>query len=344
MMTTSGNPPKHRILAQDGRSPSPQQTSAGSKPGAKRGRSPRTYGANKMVRHHAKRGRLSKENTIIETPMSSLSLCPPPVIHPFSDQEASIEWGERLDADMISGSDSERKTFFFKVKIYSKPYVLKVFKFIDPLTKIWNWRDRLGEEYPLEKAIVYTDPFYAECRAYGRIQEAMDKGEISGKIATKCHGYTFLNADTQRWLEDQGIYLGTERLNDELLPIVGGAGRPRAIVKDFEIAGPALSNQTPQQIRNSFRNVRQLNTLGIYNRDVRAENFRNGWLIDFDLSYTLPHDIYNVFPPFEAEETQAGDVAMFDDILDEAGVNLRFLANKDFNLRPRLKRIQYEGL
>ncbi|KAI1355101.1 kinetochore Sim4 complex subunit FTA2-domain-containing protein [Xylaria sp. FL0043] len=245
---------------------------------------------------------------------------------------------------MISGSDSERKTFVFKVKINSKPYVLKVFKFIDPLTKIWNWRDRLGEEYPLEKAIVYTDPFYAECRAYGRIQEAMDKGEIRGKIATKCHGYTFLNADTQRWLEDQGIDLGTERLNDELLPIVGGAGRPRAIVKDFEIAGPALSYQTPQQIRKSFRNVWLLNKLGINNRDVRAENFRNGWLIDFDMSYTLPHDIYNVLSPFEAEETQAGDVAMFDGILEEVGVNLRFLATKNFNLRPRLKRIQYEGI
>ncbi len=45
------------------------------------------------------------------------------MIHPFRDQGASIEWGERLDAP---GSDSEIKSFVFKVKINSEPYVLKV--------------------------------------------------------------------------------------------------------------------------------------------------------------------------------------------------------------------------
>lgn len=202
-----------------------------------------------------------------------------------------------------------------------------------------DWSDRLGEEYPLKKTVAYTDPFYAECRAYGRIKEAEDKGEIREKVATKCHGYIFLNAHAQRWLEDEGIHLGTENLTDELLPIVGGAGRPRAIVKDFEIAGPDLSIQTPQQIRRIFRRVWLLNKLGIYNRDVRADNFRNGWLVDFDISYTLPHDIYNVLPEFQAEETEAQDEAMFDSMLEEAGINMKFLATKRFNLRPRLKRL-----
>ncbi|GAP93410.2 hypothetical protein SAMD00023353_12500040 [Rosellinia necatrix] len=202
--------------------------------------------------------------------------------------------------------------------------------------------NQLGEDYPLEKALFYTDPFYAECRAYGRIKEATDKGEITGKIATKCHGYIFLGAKDQRWLEDQGINLGTENLNDELLPIIGGAGKPRAIVKDFEIAGPSLNARAPQQIRKMFRNIWLLNRLGIYNRDVRAENFRDGWLVDFDISYTLPHDVYEALPEFEARETRAGDEAKFDDMLEEAGINLRFLATKRFNLRPRAKGIKYE--
>lgn len=121
---------------------------------------------------------------------------------------------------------------------------------------MWDWSDRLGGNYPLEKAIAYTDPFYAECRAYGRIKEAADRGEIREKIATKCHGYIFLDGDAQRWLEGQGIDLGTESVPDDLLPIMGGAGRPRAIiVKDFEVAGPDLDEQTPQRIRKSFRSV-----------------------------------------------------------------------------------------
>ncbi|KAI0910366.1 kinetochore Sim4 complex subunit FTA2-domain-containing protein [Ustulina deusta] len=283
---------------------------------------------------NVKRGRPPKKRTKIESLISPLSLCPPPMIHPFRDQGASIEWGERLD---------RIKSFVFKVKINSEPYVLKVFKFFDPLAAKWDWSNLLGEKYPLEKEIVYTDPFYAECRAYGRIKEAEDKGEIRGEIAVKCHGYIFLNADAQRWLEDQGFDLGTDSLNDELLPIIGGAGQPRAIVKDFEIAGPDLDKQTPQQIRTSFRSVWLLNQLGIYNRDVRAENFRNGWLVDFDTSYTLPHDIYDALPPFETAETQAEDEAMFEDMLEEAGINMRFLATKQFNFRPRLKKIQYKG-
>lgn len=76
---------------------------------------------------------------------------------------------------------------------------------------------------------------------------------------------------------------------------------------------------------------------------MRAENFRNGWLVDFDTSYTLPHDIYDALPPFETAETQAEDEAMFEDMLEEAGINMRFLATKQFNFRPRLKKIQYKG-
>ncbi|KAI0405748.1 kinetochore Sim4 complex subunit FTA2-domain-containing protein [Xylaria palmicola] len=306
---------------------------------AKRGRPRKSRELNKSGEHHVKRGRPPKQRNEIKSCISPLPLCPPPAIHPFRDQGASIEWGERLDA--LPGSGSDAKSFVFKVKINSAPYVVKVFKFYDPLATKWFWGDQLGEEYPLEKAIVYTDPFYAECRAYGRIKEALDKGDIREKIAAKCHGYIFLDADAQRWLENQGIDLGTDMLNEELIPIVGGAGRPRAIVKDFEIAGPALDKQTPLQIRKCFRRVWLLNKLGIYNRDVREDNFRNGWLVDFDTSYTLPHDLYSALPPFEAKATQGEDVAMFEDMLEEAGINMKFLATKKYNLRPRLKENQY---
>lgn len=86
-----------------------------------------------------------------------------------------------------------------------------------------------------------------------------------------------------------------------------------------------------------------LNKLGIYNRDVRADNFRNGWLVDFDISYTLPHDIYNVLPQFEAKETLVEDEAQFEDMLEEAGISMKFLATKQYNLRRRLKNLEYKG-
>ncbi|KAI1111772.1 kinetochore Sim4 complex subunit FTA2-domain-containing protein [Nemania sp. NC0429] len=311
-----------------------QQKPTGPEQASRRGRPLTKSELNKASRHHVKRKGRPKKRNKTENLTSPLTYCPPPMIHPFKDPGASIEWGERLDT--IPGSYPETKSCVFKVTINSEPFVLKIFKFFNPLTLEYDWSDRLGEDYPLSKAIGYTDPFYAECRAYGRIQEARDKGEITEKIATKCHGYLFLDADAQRWLENEGIDLGTENVDDELLSILGGAGRPRAIVKDFEAAGPDLDKQTPQQIRRIFRRVWLLNKLGIYNRDVRADNFRNGWLVDFDSSYTLPHDIYNILPKFEVSVTQGVDVAKFEEMLEEAGIDMKFLAPKRYNLRPRL--------
>ncbi|KAI1739228.1 kinetochore Sim4 complex subunit FTA2-domain-containing protein [Xylaria scruposa] len=301
---------------------------------------PRNQDLKKTAGHHAERGRPPPKRNKIESPISPSSLYPPPMIHPFKDQEPSIEWGERLDD--IPGSGSEIKSFVFKVKINSEPYVLKVFKFIDPQSQIWELPSRLREAYPLEKLMVYTDPFYAECRAYGRIKEAVDRGEIREKIAAKCHGYIFLNSIDEKWLINHGIDLGTKILDDQLRQIVGGAGKPRAIVKDFEIAGPDLDEQTPQQIRRSFRSIWQLNQLGIFNRDVRTENFRNGWLVDFDTSYTLPHAIYSTLSPFEAAATRGRDEVKFDEMLKEAGINLRFHRKKRYDFRSRLKEFRYE--
>ncbi|KAI0095527.1 kinetochore Sim4 complex subunit FTA2-domain-containing protein [Nemania sp. FL0031] len=353
-MARRGRPPKPDTkIVERARLPGLQQRSLAPGQNAKRGRPTKlnaqieergrlsqNHEPQKPAVNWAKRGRLSKKGSIA-SPIPPLPLCPLPAIHPFKHQEASIEWGERLDE--IPGSSEEVKSFVFKVKINSELYVLKIFNFFDPEDAKWEAGSELGEDYPLEKAIAYTDPFYAECRAYGRIKEAEDKGEVREKLATKCHGYIFLDKDAQNWLEGEGIDLGTEWLNDEVVSIIAGGGRPRALVKDFESAGPGLDEQTEQQIRTIFRRVCLLNNLGIYNRDVRAENFRNGWLVDFDTSYTLPHDIYNALPPSEAEDTQAEDVAKFEDMIEEAGKKMVFLPRKRFNLRPRLKRFQYDG-
>ena len=195
----------------------------------------------------------------------------------------------------------------------------------------------MGEGYPIEKAIFYTDPFYAKCRAYGRIKEAAGKGGIRGKIATKYHGYIFLDANAQRWLEERGFDLGAKSLDNELLAIHGGFGRPRAIVKDFEIEGRVFKEQTPHRVRNSFWSVRQLNLLRIYNRNIRKENFRNGWLVDFGISCTMPHAIYDSLPLFEAHATMGRDLVDFEDRLEEAGIKMRSLRTKYYDFRSRRK-------
>ncbi|KAH8761543.1 hypothetical protein F5883DRAFT_562153 [Diaporthe sp. PMI_573] len=63
---------------------------------------------------------------------------------------------------------SETDGYVFEVKIQSRVYALKVFKFFHPHSTMYYWRVYLGSSTPLKKMIYYTDPFFAECRAYGR--------------------------------------------------------------------------------------------------------------------------------------------------------------------------------
>lgn len=94
----------------------------------------------------------------------------------------------------------------------------------------------------------------------------------------------FLDEGGERWLKEHGYDLQTDVLDDKIRRVVGGCGRPRALVKDFEVSGKPLSQQSNQQIWNSFRRILLLNKLKIYNQDVWAKNFRNGWLVDFGKS------------------------------------------------------------
>lgn len=42
----------------------------------------------------------------------------------------------------------------------------------------------------------YMDPFYNECRAYGRLEEA----NLNGKVAVRCHGYMTFPAEYEEEL------------------------------------------------------------------------------------------------------------------------------------------------
>jgi hypothetical protein len=63
-----------------------------------------------------------------------------------------------------------------------------------------------------------------------------------------------------------------------------------------------------------------LNDLGIYNRDVRADNFRDGLLVDFGSSVTGPDIILQKFDEDKLRETSLEDGAMFEDMLDNENI------------------------
>ena len=190
----------------------------------------------------------------------------------------------------------------------------------------------------MKKVIYYTDPFFAECRAYGRIEEASEKLGIKDQLAVKCHGYIYLGDGDKKKLQEIGLDLGTDVLDEKLRQALDGGGRVRAIVKDLALSHTSVNSRN---VRAALERVRKLNELQIYNRDIRAENFVGGKLVDFGSSWTEPHIILDALEPDDVEDSRLEDLVMFDDMIEEEEIKtrpkVRALANVEYrkNLRGR---------
>jgi len=135
-----------------------------------------------------------------------------------------------------------------------------------------------GGEHLLTDNIVrrHLDPFYAECRAFGLL--VREKKDHS--LAVRCHGYSLLSEDMEERIHKQfGI-------NDWHRQAEHGQDKLRAIVKDYI---PYKSICGRKKLCAMRSNLNQLNELGVYNMDVREDNYRGGRLFDFSVSITSPH-------------------------------------------------------
>jgi hypothetical protein len=179
----------------------------------------------------------------------------------------------------------------------------------------------------LNEIIFYTDPFFAECRAYGRIKEARVAKGIREKLAVPCHGYLFLTRRDERRLKRDGIDLGSRSLSKELRPPLLDTNLVRAIVKDFE---PRPSGLNSKNVRQALRKLKQLNEIQVYNGDVRGENFRGGYLVDFGTSQTEPHCLLDALEEAQADAKKEEDMVMFDEavIEDEVKTTARALSKR----------------
>ncbi|GAW18342.1 hypothetical protein ANO14919_078170 [Xylariales sp. No.14919] len=263
--------------------------------------------------------------------------CPGPKLQPFEPQDALIKWGPRLGK--ASTDDADSQGFVFQVEIASRAYAIKVFKFFHPASEKFYWETYLGKSYPLAKVIFYTDPFYAECRAYGRINQARNEGTVREDIATRCHGYLLLTTEDMMWLEhEKGIDLRTDLIDEDLRRALGGDLRARAIVKDLESGDSGLNKGN---IGRAWRNVSLQNSLKIYNRDVREENFMNGRIVDFGSSWTEPHailDSADAKDVDEAREQRLRDCSGFDEMTEKGGIKTTLKTpTSQHNLRPQKK-------
>lgn len=144
----------------------------------------------------------------------------------------------------------------------------------------------------------YSEPFYAECRAFGRIQEAAQEA-----IAIKCYGYVLLDDEHERKLGYTILDADAEYF--EPMEFNGDSGgchpedfrgrflgpqqrRPpvRGIVKEL---GQWSEGITLDFVRSAERDITKLHQLGIISLDFHFGQIIDGRFCDFSMAITTPH-------------------------------------------------------
>ena len=222
------------------------------------------------------------------------------------------------------------------------------FKFFNPEDTRFYWGPILKGSFPSQTVAFHTDPFYAECRAYGRIKEAQDKGLLKRQIVIPCLGYILLQDKYREILEQSGIDLEEGCLDDDVEPLSPEPSsrlrRPiRAIVKELASQDSGVN---PKSLNKILRDIKKLNKLEIYNRDIRIDNFKDGKLVDFGSSWTEPHCFMHSADKEQPKETRLGDLVMFDDMIELEGFETDVRATPSWShckkLRSQAKKAGYE--
>ena len=163
-----------------------------------------------------------------------------------------------------------------------------------------------------------ADPFYAQCRAFGRINESIKRGRKK-PIAVGCHGFLSIPADEEEFFAKRFNIVDWDQPGDWFS---GPAQRQpfRAIVKDLVFEDAEVTEKTIQTMRTDLK---ALNSLNIYVKDISRANYKGGHLVDFSSSWTYPHFMFrrDIRDQDEMERDKKEDLWSFDQmVLEEFGI------------------------
>lgn len=137
----------------------------------------------------------------------------------------------------------------------------------------------------------YSEPFYAECRAFGRLHET---GRAD--LALDCYGYVLPDEAHERALNDL-IHLEFNgdvyhTLGDVRGDFCGPSGRPpplRGIVKALGRPDNCTENVHRATARRLLDDIMQMQQLGIVNIDGHRGQYIDWKFADFSTALTTPH-------------------------------------------------------
>jgi hypothetical protein len=76
-----------------------------------------------------------------------------------------------------------------------------------------------------------------------------------------------------------------------------------------------------------------LNHQGVYNGDIRLDNFKGGRLVDFGSSFTQPHSIVKAMSEETAKDLELMDLSQLEEMIEDEKIPVP----QNFQVMPLLK-------
>ncbi|KAL9039124.1 MAG: hypothetical protein Q9214_005004 [Letrouitia sp. 1 TL-2023] len=254
-----------------------------------------------------------------------LPWCQGPKLSRFPNRKAAIQF-----IRLLSDPDSEGPAHVFEVEIASRSYALKVFKYYDDESDLVGLGHRMSR-ISLDILHAHSDPFYNECRAYGRLVEM----KLNGKVAARCHGYITLPAEMEGELWRKFQVGDWDRPEEEYDQPVTKRQALRAIVKDL-IQIETQSNE--KEIKRMLTDLKRIRRQGIFPMDIFARNYKGGLLVDLSSAITEPHFLFNIMPDWRIEAFKNQDRYQFDAMVNKLGVITWWRAAPNRNYLAHLRK------
>lgn len=191
-----------------------------------------------------------------------------------------------------------------------------------------------GGYTPLHHIDHYFDPFFNECRAYGKLIEK----DLNGNVAVYCHGYLMLPAQYEEDLEEQFEGLGWNRPFEEYDKPPAERQHLRAIVKELVLEDTDWKHRVAVKM---LRHLKMIRKLGIYVMDIKPENYKGGLLVDFSVALTDSHFIFDIKPAFQIQGYKNEDLRAFDAMMRDQQVKTTVRAFRNIQTTRKLR--SYKG-
>ncbi|EKG10122.1 hypothetical protein MPH_12722 [Macrophomina phaseolina MS6] len=241
-----------------------------------------------------------------------------------SNEEAASSHDDKTSSRATSATGRDElwsggEGHVFKVRINSRVYALKLFKFFDISQARCQLPSMYSAQITDDEIKGHLDPFYAECRAYGAIEERLYNGELPKNeddwIAAPCYGYLRISVRDEDFLRETFKIRNWDRANQtDTEPI-------RGLVKEF-IEEKAPVNTKRRSVRKMRKDLLVLESIGVYPRDIAARNYRAGLLVDFGHSYTDPHCVLSLYSGWKRKAEKSQSLSLFDKMIQKLKIRV----------------------